>query len=348
VIQFSLFVAMDDFANTEIQKKAELLESQYNTLKKEFRDYIETNRKNDALKKKELQSDFAKKMLVFADSLCRISCGVNNNSCDIVKDANENFQKNIDALYSQLLFSSGLTPVDPGPGDKFDDTLHMAVGLEYGSRYPEGSVFSVIRKGYMRENILIRPAEVIISKFPRVKNKNKKNEIWGRFTDWVFPGRGRFAHFDEEISQLEHARSETTLRFEEDINQLKDFVSQSLAEKQEIEGLMREQADTIERLRKEINGLKETVSQSLVEKQDVEYQLQVQAETIERHEDEMEYLKEVFSQLSVECQDTEIPSVENSVKLEEKDDYNTEEYKPDQDTDGIELTDMQIDIKRDS
>jgi len=57
---------MDDPATTDLEKKANQFESQYNKLKKEFKDYIETSRKNEDHKKKELQSDAAKKMLDFA------------------------------------------------------------------------------------------------------------------------------------------------------------------------------------------------------------------------------------------------------------------------------------------
>ncbi len=313
---------MDDSDTEEIQKKALLFESQYNRLKKEFRDYIENSRKNEALKKKELQSDFAKKMLVFADSLCRISPGVNTGSCDIVRQTCENFQKNIDSMYCQLLSASDLTPVEPVPGEKFNDELHMAVGLEYGSRYPDGSVFSVVRKGYMSENILVRPAEVIISKFPREEIKNKKERIWSRIRGRVFPSRYRFDLFTRQIDDLEHVRSETTLRFEEEINNLKEIVTQTLAEKEEIERHMREQVETIERLEEEIGELKEVVSQSLEIKQDIKYSLQVQAKTIERIETEMVDLKETVSENFNDDMDAKKTVSDNSLIPLEKEDYN--------------------------
>ncbi len=130
--------------NIEEIRKAERFESQYNKLKQEFKDYIETARRNEETKRQELKTESAKKLLVVADSLGRISAAYNNISCDIVKSYSENLKKNVDVIYSQLLSASGLTPIEPVAGDKFDNKMHIAIGLEYGTVYPENSVFRVI------------------------------------------------------------------------------------------------------------------------------------------------------------------------------------------------------------
>mgnify|MGYP002683656550 CR=1 FL=1 len=70
---------------TDLQKKADHFESQYNALKKEFKDFIETTKKNEELKKKDLQSENAKKMLVVADSLCRMMNSTMDHSCDALR-----------------------------------------------------------------------------------------------------------------------------------------------------------------------------------------------------------------------------------------------------------------------
>ena len=69
----------------EIRKKAERFESQYNKLRQEFKDYIETSRRNEETKRQELKTDSAKKLLVVADSLSRISASYDIISCDVVK-----------------------------------------------------------------------------------------------------------------------------------------------------------------------------------------------------------------------------------------------------------------------
>lgn len=291
---------MDDDNITALRKKVDQSESQYNKLKKEFKDYIENSQRNEDLKKKELQSDHAKKMLVFADSLSRMSVSVNNNSCDIVRNTNENFQKNIDAMYNHLLSISGLIPVDPAPGDKFDDTLHMAVGLEYGIRYPEDTVFRVIRKGYLRENTLIRPAEVIISKRPREGTKAGKTRFWEHFTSWMFPGTRRFAQIDQQIAGLEHTLSEESGRLHQEIESLKEFISLSAAEKQETAECIRVLGETTGRLVDEMDEVKKFIYQSVAEKPGPDESIRALGETtgrpVEATDNENEFILQPVAQ----------------------------------------------------
>jgi molecular chaperone GrpE len=243
---------MEEDTAREIQKKADLFESKYNTIKKEFKDFIETSRRNEEIKKKELRTDSAKKMLSLADSLSRMSVSDENSSCDIVKNYRENFQKNIDVMYQQLLSSSALTPVDPAPGDSFDDTRHTAVGLEYGSRYPEDTVFKVIRKGYLSENVVIRPAEVIISKRPVALTTVKKAGIWENFTRWLSPSKRRFATIDQQMDELRQVQSRKILILEQEMEGLQDFITQSAAERQQLEEICQLQGEKIEQLEQDL------------------------------------------------------------------------------------------------
>jgi molecular chaperone GrpE (heat shock protein) len=90
-------------------------------------------------------------MLVVTDSLCRMMNNTMNHSCDAVRSIHENYHLNIEGMYQQLLSSCKLTVINPTPGTEFDDAIHMAVGLEYNSKYPEDTIYSVIRRGYMRD-----------------------------------------------------------------------------------------------------------------------------------------------------------------------------------------------------
>ena len=252
---------MEEDTALEIQKKADLYESQYNKIKKEFKDFIETSRRNEEIKKKELRTDSAKKMLSLADSLCRMSVPDKNCSCEIVKNYSDNFQENIDMIYQQLLFSSALTPVDPAPGEAFDDTRHMAVGLEYGSRYPEDTVFKVIRKGYLSENMVLRPAEVIISKRPVESTKVKKTGIWKNFTSWMFPQKSRFARIDRQLDELQQVQSQKNLMLQQEMKELQDFIAHSVAEKQKLDELCQIQGEKIEQLEQEIEALRDLLTE---------------------------------------------------------------------------------------
>ncbi len=210
----------------ENRKKAERFESQYNKLKQEFKDYIETSRRNEETKRQELKTESAKKLLVVADSLGRISAAYNNISCDIVKSYSENLKKNVDAIYSQLLSVSGLTPIEPVAGDKFDDKMHIAIELEYGTVYPENSVFQVVRKGYRIENNIIRPAEVIVSKHPIEVIKITKLGLRDRILRWISPSKLRFVEINQRIDELERVQKEDIGKLTQDISSLKNIITQ--------------------------------------------------------------------------------------------------------------------------
>jgi len=170
----------------EIQKKAEKFETQYNKIKQEFKDYIETSKKNEEKKRLDIRSDISKRLLVVADSLNRIAGTGNAGSCELMKGHTENIIKNINAVYSQMLSASGLTAIEPLAGDKFDEQKHIAIGLEFGVKYPEDTVFKVVRKGYLMENNVVRPAEVIISKNPNLQ-RIAKSGLWSRLLRIIKP-----------------------------------------------------------------------------------------------------------------------------------------------------------------
>jgi molecular chaperone GrpE len=170
---------MEQETSDELRKKADKFESQYNKLKQEFKDYIEASRKNEDKKRLEIRTDVSKKLLVVADSLTRIAGSDNEQACEIMRDHSDNLRKNIEVIYYQLLNASGLTPIEPGAGEKFDEKKHIAAGLEYDTKYPQNSIFRIVRKGYQFENNVIRPAEVIVSKYP-VEQKMIKPGFWDR------------------------------------------------------------------------------------------------------------------------------------------------------------------------
>jgi len=238
---------------------AEEWKSQYDKLRQEFKDYIETSRRNEEIRRQELKIDFAKKLLVVADSLSRTSVAYDNNPCDIVKSYSENRKKNIDVIYGQLLSASSLIPIEPATGDKFDDRMHNAIGLEYGTAYPENSVFRVIRKGYRIGDTVVRPAEVIISKRPVEVIKVRKLGLRERILRWISPAKLRFAEVNQRINEFERIQKEKAERLTQDITSLKNIVTQLEARNQKVDELERIQQEEIERLRRDIATLKNTI-----------------------------------------------------------------------------------------
>ena len=168
----------------EIQEKADRFESQYNKLKQDFKDYIKSSKQNEANQKKEIRKEISKSLLTAADSLNRIVELDNNNSCELMKQYSDNTRKNIEIVYQQMLSAVELSTIEPGSGDEFDEQKHTAVGLENGTAYPENTIYKVIRKGYILENDIVRPAEVIVMKNPS-RQKPTKSGILNRILGWI-------------------------------------------------------------------------------------------------------------------------------------------------------------------
>ncbi|MCX9084381.1 MAG: nucleotide exchange factor GrpE [Candidatus Methanoperedens sp.] len=191
----------------DVKKKAEWFESQYNKLKQEFKDYIETNKKNEEKKKLDIRFDISKRMLVAVDSLDRMVVSENTNSCEMMKEYMGNLAKNIDAVCKQIISAMRLTVIEPMPGDKFVEQKHTAIGLESGSKYPENSVFKVVRKGYLMENNVVRPAEVLISKNP-ILRQTVKPGLWGYILRILKPERAHLLEMKKDMDELDQKNKE--------------------------------------------------------------------------------------------------------------------------------------------
>lgn len=241
----------------EIKKKAERFESQYNKLKQEFKDYIESSRKNEEKRRQEIKTDFSKRLLVVADSLNRIAGLDNDNHCEIVKNYSDNTRKNIEVIYNQMLFALGLSLIEPANGDKFDEQKHIAVGVEYAAAYPENTIFRVIRRGYLLENNVVRPAEVIVIKNP-VGQKAIKPGVLDRLLGWVKP-KFIFAEINQKMDELERLQKERIEKLMLEMDSLKNILNElNLRAKQtnEFEQLQKEKT---EKLAQEIESIRNII-----------------------------------------------------------------------------------------
>ena len=207
----------------EIKKKADSFESQYTSLKQEFKDYIESTRTNEAKIQQEIKKDFVKRLLVVADSFDRISKLNDDAHCDVVKKYSENIKENADVIYNQLLSAAALTPIDPEAGNEFDANKHVAVGLEYSIVYPENSVIRTVRKGYSSENNVVRPCEIIVSKRPIEVNIMKPG-LWNRFLRWMNPSKYLLRELNEKIIELEGLQKKNIEKLTQDLNSLNSSI----------------------------------------------------------------------------------------------------------------------------
>jgi len=79
----------------------------------------------------------------------------------------ESFREGVEVTHRQLtaaLEKAGITEVDPG-GQKFDPHRHEAMGQVDGGGEPN-TVATVLRKGYLLNDRVIRPALVMVSRAP--------------------------------------------------------------------------------------------------------------------------------------------------------------------------------------
>lgn len=239
----------------EVKKKAEKLESQYNKLKQEFKDYIETGKRNEEKKRLDIRSDISKRLLVVADSLSRMASSENTHSCELMKVHMENMSKNIDATYKQMLSASGLTAIEPIAGDKFDEQKYIAIGLEFGTKYPENTVFKVVRKGYLMENNVVRPAEVIISKSPILRPALKPG-LWDRLLGIIKPERAHLSGIKQDMDELDRKNKEKIDKLALDIETLKNSVQEIDARAKQANELDRVQKEKIDIIIKEFESLR--------------------------------------------------------------------------------------------
>ncbi len=66
----------------------------------------------------------------------------------------------------QVMDKFGIKEVNP-QGDKFDPELHQAMTLQENAELPPNTVITVMQKGYILNDRLVRPAMVIVSKAPQ-------------------------------------------------------------------------------------------------------------------------------------------------------------------------------------
>ena len=77
----------------------------------------------------------------------------------------DDYKNGLQLVYNQLIDSlakEGLTSVEP-VGEHFDPTKHEAMMQVQSDEHPEGTVISVMEKGYLLKGRVIRPAKVAVA-----------------------------------------------------------------------------------------------------------------------------------------------------------------------------------------
>ncbi len=150
----------------ELSKRSTAQESELGELKNkwlrsvaEFENYRKRSRKEWELLKQQAKSEIILEMLVVVDDFER--------AFSVVEDSDTGeFIQGIKLIYNNLvqaLEKQGIREID-SVNQPFDPHYHMALGQIDSKDVESGHIVEVIQKGYHLDDIVVRPANVIVAK----------------------------------------------------------------------------------------------------------------------------------------------------------------------------------------
>jgi molecular chaperone GrpE len=156
----------------EMDDKDELiasLKAKAEKMKSDFARYKERTQNEEEAIRRKTSGELVRQLLIVADTLERAVYSYDRGAggvggCEVVDRMVEGTRSSMEMTYNQLLDASGIAPIAPSAGERFDDELHTAIETTQDPLLPDKTIRSLVRKGYTLNNELIRPAEVIISR----------------------------------------------------------------------------------------------------------------------------------------------------------------------------------------
>lgn len=159
-------------ASDELIERNRELESQIQRLKQEFKQYCESVKRNEEKNKQKMKIDVVKKLIPIADTLDRAIRINNHGFLKIGQKKLDNIKKNMETTYTQLLSSLDIVEINPKIGEELIYEKHIAI-KKRNSLYPDNVIIECVRKGYLLNGVVVRPAEVIVSKYsPHLKDEH--------------------------------------------------------------------------------------------------------------------------------------------------------------------------------
>ena len=213
----------------EMDEKDELiasLKAKAQKMKSDFSRYKERARDSEEAIRREASGEIARQLLSVADTLERaMYSSETGDGCEVVERVVEGTKSNLGMTYNQLLSALGVIPIAPSEGERFDFELHTAIEATQNPLLPDKTILSLVRKGYMLNGELIRPAEVVISRGggepgeeatkAEVTPETMFSKFLRRFESRVF--KRQFKELEEREQRLEEqnreiSQNEETLR----------------------------------------------------------------------------------------------------------------------------------------
>ena len=149
--------------------RAELSEWQDRFLRKaaEFENFRKRTDKEKADISSLVKSAVLLEFLPFADAFERALLSLDQGKG--APNELDKYHEGIELLYKQLLDTLGRLGVVPvaSEGKPFDPHLHEALSKKEDPDYEEGTVIQELRRGYLLNDRLLRPAQVIVAVNPK-------------------------------------------------------------------------------------------------------------------------------------------------------------------------------------
>ncbi len=142
---------MDKDADISIEE----LKAKIYGMQNDFKEYKKRADENVKRNEKKTKKDFVKKLLTTLDVIDRAGLEIINRD---------------------LLDTYSITPIIPRYGEIFNENMHTAIGVIYSNNCPENMVIRQIRKGYVFDGEVIRPAEVMVAHNKKMQTNEKTNE----------------------------------------------------------------------------------------------------------------------------------------------------------------------------
>ena len=106
---------------------------------------------------------FASELLAVRDSLeMGLDAARGETDVDKIREGTELTLK----MFTQVMEKFGIQQVDP-QGERFDPDRHQAMSMQENAELEPNTVMTVMQKGYLLNDRLLRPAMVIVSKAPQ-------------------------------------------------------------------------------------------------------------------------------------------------------------------------------------
>ena len=202
----------------ELDEKEDLiksLEAKGQKMKSDFTRYKKRVEDREEEIRRKAYSELASRLLSVADTLDRAKNSYNADSgCEVVEKMAEGTRSNLEMTFNQLLNTLEVTAIAPSAGERFNDELHTAIETTPNNFLPDKTIVSLVRKGYMLDGELIRPAEVVISRGGGENEAgeagSKQESMLSKFLRSVESRvfKRKFKELDERAEELEVGKQE--------------------------------------------------------------------------------------------------------------------------------------------